>query len=146
MYIKSYFSDKGVPKTGLTPSLWVWELNGTPVISGSNMTEIAGGYYYYDFTGYDDEEDYSIRADGGASLSNVDRYCVNTNETEYHEQLDDIETDIAFTKDIEGGKWQLINNQMVFWAADNVTEVARFNLYDVNGAPSVRNVFKRVRC
>lgn len=99
MYINAYFSAKGVPKTGLTPTIWVWGLDGTAVISGSNMAEIAGGYYYYNFTGYDDTEDYSIRADGGDILSNIDRYVCATNEVEYHEQLDDIETTVSGIKE-----------------------------------------------
>jgi hypothetical protein len=43
-------------------------------------------------------------------------------------------SDTSFIKDIEGGKWQIIPGippQMVFYKADNVTEIARFNItYD----------------
>ena len=37
------------------------------------------------------------------------------------------------------------NNQMIFYAADNTTEVARFNLTDSDGDGSVETVFTRTR-
>jgi len=36
-------------------------------------------------------------------------------------------------------------NQEIFYKADNVTEVMRFNLLDVDGNPAYQNVFERVR-
>ena len=55
-------------------------------------------------------------------------------------------SDVAFVRSIDGGKWELVGDQMVFYAADNVTEVARFNLFDVNGnATTTAEVFKRER-
>jgi len=53
--------------------------------------------------------------------------------------------DITFLKDIEGGKWQIVGNQMIFYKSDNSTEVARFNLFDEAGTPAMMNVFKRER-
>jgi len=53
--------------------------------------------------------------------------------------------DITFLKDIEGGKWQIVGNQMIFYKSDNSTEVARFNLFNEAGAPAMMNVFKRER-
>lgn len=47
--------------------------------------------------------------------------------------------------DIEGGKWTIVNNQMVFFKSDNMTEIARFNLFDEDGNPSVDSVFRRER-
>jgi len=54
-------------------------------------------------------------------------------------------TDIAFIKAIEGGRWKIINNQMVFYTSDNTTEVARFNLTDAAGTPTETNVMERTR-
>lgn len=59
------------------------------------------------------------------------------------DKIPSIITDLDFIKDIEGGKWKIINNQMIFYKADNVTEVARFNLFDSNGNPAVADVFER---
>jgi len=42
------------------------------------------------------------------------------------------------------GRWQIVNNQMLFFAPDNVTLLATFNLYDDTGAPNQVNVFQRV--
>jgi hypothetical protein len=52
---------------------------------------------------------------------------------------------IDFLRNIEGGRWKIENNQMVFYAEDNTTEVARFNLYDTTGQPSSTDVFERTR-
>lgn len=47
--------------------------------------------------------------------------------------------------DMEGGRWKLTNNQMIFYEEDNLTEVARFNLYDASGTPTTDNVYERRR-
>lgn len=52
-------------------------------------------------------------------------------------RIDQLVLDVEFIKDIEGGKWAIVGNQMIFYKDDNVTEVARFDLDDAN-APTVR--------
>ncbi|RLD09488.1 MAG: hypothetical protein DRI44_08360 [Chlamydiae bacterium] len=54
---------------------------------------------------------------------------------------------VNFINDIEGGRWKIdtATNEMIFYAADNTTEVAKFKLYDDSGAPSSQNVFERRR-
>lgn len=48
-------------------------------------------------------------------------------------------SDTGFVKDIEGGKWEISGGQMIFYKADNVTEVARFDItYDAEGNPIMR--------
>ena len=54
-------------------------------------------------------------------------------------------SDIAFIKNIEGGRWKIVDNQMIFYESDNETEVARFNLYDKQGNLSEENIFERQR-
>jgi len=51
---------------------------------------------------------------------------------------------VDFLKEIEGGRWEIVSNQMIFYKSDNTTEVARFNLYS-NGSPSSANVTERTR-
>jgi len=235
MLLIAFFTEEGTPKTGLSATIDVWEDDGTQVVTAQAMAEIAGGFYKYNFTGYDESKNYCIRADGSASLSANDRYIFATNEvgqvTEDLTALDtlidgvkaktdnlpadpaddsDIDsqlaaldvlidaikavtdnlpnsgalttlithltdlkgsgwtdenlktmdalidaikaktdtidwTDITFLKDIEGGRWRIINNQMVFYKSDNETEVARFNLFDIYGAASQKNVYDRRR-
>jgi hypothetical protein len=52
---------------------------------------------------------------------------------------------IEFVKQIEGGRWRIVNNQMIFYKSDNVTEVARFNLKDGSGSPAEEDVKERQR-
>jgi len=54
-------------------------------------------------------------------------------------------SDVDFIKDVEGGRWEIVNNQMIFYGEDNATEIARFNLYNESGVPGEENIFKRVR-
>jgi hypothetical protein len=60
-------------------------------------------------------------------------------------QIPDIKTLAEFLSNIEGGRWRLVGNQMIFYKSDNVTEVARFNLYNAAGAPSMTEVYERSR-
>lgn len=46
---------------------------------------------------------------------------------------------------IESGTWEIIGTQMVFKAPGTNVEIARFNLYDIDGNPSASSVYKRVR-
>ncbi len=46
--------------------------------------------------------------------------------------------------DCQFGRWQIVGNQMLFYAPDNTTLLATFNLYDDTGAPNQVNVFQRV--
>ena len=57
----------------------------------------------------------------------------------------DIKSFTEFIDNIEGGRWKIISNQMIFYKADNVTEIARFNLLDSDGNPTEINVVERVR-
>jgi len=62
-------------------------------------------------------------------------------------QLSDIYTKTQFIHSMEGGRWKIdtTTNQMIFYDEDNVTEIARFNLFDSNGVPASDDVFERVR-
>jgi hypothetical protein len=60
-------------------------------------------------------------------------------------QIPDIKSLAEFLSHIEGGKWKIVGNQMIFYKADNATEVIRFNLYNAAGAPSMTEVFERRR-
>lgn len=47
--------------------------------------------------------------------------------------------------DIQYGRWRIVNNQMIFYKEDNSTEVARFDLFDSAGNPTMDSVFERVK-
>lgn len=55
--------------------------------------------------------------------------------------------DTEFIEAIEGGRWKIntTTKQMTFYKADNVTEVAKFNLLNSFGVLDYENVFERVR-
>lgn len=59
--------------------------------------------------------------------------------------LASVQTDVTFIKAIEGGRWEIFNNQMIFYDDDNATEIARFNLLDSAGDPTQREPLQRVR-
>ena len=52
---------------------------------------------------------------------------------------------IQFCRDINEGRWKLLatTNQMVFYKADNTTVIATFNLFDINGNPTIDKVAER---
>jgi len=50
-------------------------------------------------------------------------------------QLNAIQTAAEFSADINGGSWKIIGSEMVFYKPDNITEIARFPLKDINGNP-----------
>jgi hypothetical protein len=52
---------------------------------------------------------------------------------------------VAIIKGIETGRWKIENNQLILYKGDNVTEVARFNLFDSTGQPTEDQVFDRVK-
>lgn len=60
-----------------------------------------------------------------------------------HRMLSTVSSMITKIYDIECGRWKIVSNQMIFYKEDNLTEVARFNLFDSTGAPSMDAVFER---
>jgi len=52
---------------------------------------------------------------------------------------------LSFLKNIEGGRWKIDNNQMIFYDHDNEAEIARFDLRDKLGSPAEENVYERIR-
>ena len=138
--IFSYFSENGVPKTGLSPIIDVWEDDGSVVVSSAAMTEVAGGFYVYDFTTYDDSKDYAIRADGGAVLNDAERYSVLTND------LGQVTVDTGDLLDVEKNRWKIDTsaNELVVYESDGVTPKFSFDLKNQSWVPSSINIFERV--
>lgn len=93
--ITSFFTKNGVPQTGLTPTIRIWEVSGgahqllvgTPDGSTLNtdgtMTEIFGtagdGFYKFEFTdvmGFNSNKTFVARSNGGTTLPLGERYQV----------------------------------------------------------------------
>ena len=161
MILFAFFTNAGIPALGLIPTIDVWDSALNHPINAQAMTEIAGGWYQYDFVAYNDTVDYVIRADGGAGLADFERYVFASNECDSsiaesevniiaevdanEVKIDAMTVTLNFLRDIEGGRWRITGNQMLFYAADNVTLVATFNLFDSDGNPSMENVAERRR-
>jgi len=52
---------------------------------------------------------------------------------------------LGLVNSILGGKQEIVGNQLICYAADNTTEVARFNLFDAAGDPTMVSVYLRTR-
>jgi hypothetical protein len=133
MNIICFFTDNGTPKTGLSPVVDVWKLDGTQAITSQAMTEIGGGFYKYDFSTYDETEDYCIRADGTNTLSDSDRYVFSTNET----------AGVSNILKIQKNKWEILRNQLIFYDDDG-SILYKFDLQNKAGGGSDRDVYKRI--
>jgi len=95
MYILAFYTRNGIPETGLAPVLDIWRVrDNTKLISAQAMAEVGGGFYKYDFTGYDPQEDYAVRCDGGSTLPTGDRYVYAGNEG-YHDDIKDIQDSLT---------------------------------------------------
>jgi hypothetical protein len=54
-----------------------------------------------------------------------------------------LQVDVEFVKQMGAGKWEIVNNQMVFYDTAG-GEILRFNLFDINDLPTNGiNMFKR---
>jgi len=81
MIITTYFSDGWTPKTGLTPTIKIYNItDSTLEINWDSMVELWDWLYKYDFTWYTNTRDYAFRADWGSWLSDSERYTTWGNE------------------------------------------------------------------
>jgi len=73
--IQARFKNSGVPATGLSPTITIYNRSNKNIpIAGAAMTELADGFYYYDFSGFQPTKDYLFSMDGTATLSGSERY------------------------------------------------------------------------
>jgi hypothetical protein len=83
MNLLSYFTSAGVPATSLAPipTISIWGADGTVYATASAMTEIAGGFYRFDFTTYDQNIDYVFQS-YASSLATSEQYVIATNDSD----------------------------------------------------------------
>lgn len=68
--INEYFTLNGVPQTGLTPLITIYEDgDDTEVVDGVAMTEYGNGWYYYTFSDYNQRKRYIALFDGTATIT-----------------------------------------------------------------------------
>jgi hypothetical protein len=118
MYILSFFTDEGSPKTGLTPTIKIRDVsNGSLLINGSSMSEVGDGFYRYNYAAYDSEKDYAVVCDGGISLNDADRYVYAGNEN--------------YVDDISSGVWaEELNSYTVSGTSGNAGNAQMLAVYD----------------
>lgn len=122
--ITAFFTQAGAPKTGLTPTIDIWELDplnplvNTLIINGGALVEIGGGWYRYDFGTYNYDKDYAITVDGGAAsgLSTAERYKFGSNES-FQEDISHETWNATATDFIGVGTMGLLQNQTAADAA-----------------------------
>ena len=74
--LTAYFTENGTPKTGLTPTLMIWDVSdGSAAVTAGAFTELAGGWYKYAWAAFDLTKDYVARADGGGGQPVGERYA-----------------------------------------------------------------------
>lgn len=75
IYIYAFFTESGVPKTGLSPTVDVWEgIAATQSVNAQAMTEKGDGWYIYNFSTYVQTKQYLVTIDGTSTLSGSERY------------------------------------------------------------------------
>lgn len=80
MFVTTFFTQSGTPKTGLTPKLDIYRVSDDSlIVSSQNMSETGGGWYKYDFTQYVRGVEYVMVCDGGATLAISERYTCGGN-------------------------------------------------------------------
>ena len=69
----------------------------------------------------------------------------NPNVDNIWSSMQTITGSIQLLRDMTEGRWKISANKMSFYASDNTTLVAEFDLFDDLGTPSMDAVFERVR-
>jgi len=94
MWILAFFTEEGVPATGLTPLVKVLDVEtGYSIVYNELMMETGDGFYRYEFGAYEPLRDYAIICDS-VTLSGSERYTY-ASSGEYHDVLDSIESTVG---------------------------------------------------
>ena len=142
----AFQDDNKIPILGLTPTIRIRDLaTNALVITDAPMSEVGDGAYVYDFITYDNAKDYSFRADGGSS-----RHSFGSTTKDIEPIFDTLTTKVELMLQMTTGRWKMQTSGpqgpiMIFYKDDNITEIARFKLYDDTGIPSAINIFERVK-
>ena len=142
MWVVSFFTENGEPKTGLSPVVNIRDISdGSLVINGGSMIEKGDGFYAYDFDAYDKTKDYVIRSDS-VTLSGTDRYSF-ASTGEYNEALngikstvDNIDVRTLLIRKIQTNRLELLDGDTGNWQLyddDDTTILLTFNVTDKNG-------------
>lgn len=79
--VSAFFTQSGIPATGLSPTPTVTIKNVTDnivTITSAVTTDIGNGFYSYNFTTYDSRKLYTVVFDGGVTFIDTERYQYTT--------------------------------------------------------------------
>jgi hypothetical protein len=147
MWILAFFARDGEPATGLLPLIKISEVSTSAVVvSGASMIEKGDGFYGYDFSAYNPQEDYAIICDS-VTLSGAERYTYATSG-EYNEVLDSIESTVSVVdlrtlliRKIHTNRLELFDGDSDNWILyddDAVTPLLTFSVSDKDGTVIVQ--------
>lgn len=123
MLISSFFTKSGVPQTGLSPTIRIWEVtpgSQTLVVTDAAMLSMGDGFYKFNFTTYDPLKTYNIRSNGDPlgtfSLTDAEKFAYAGNES-FRDDIVDGVWDETATDHITAGSMGLLQNQIAANAA-----------------------------
>ena len=97
MKILAFFTNNGVPQTGLDPTVRIRNISdNTLIVTDSTSSEVGDGWYKYNFTSYDGTKEYGIRFDGGPTLTNQERYTFGVNDNFYDDIGDSVLDELIY--------------------------------------------------
>lgn len=91
MLIVSFFTEQGSPKSGLSPTIDIVDIEADSiVVNDASMTALTDmtHAYVYDFSGFNEKKKYAITVDGGAILNNLDRYQYGILDSKWDEIIE----------------------------------------------------------
>lgn len=172
--ITAFFTNRGVPATGLTPTITIYRLDqsSSSVVETGTLTEVGGGFYRYDFLSYNPLENYTFLIDGGPTLPASERFQYGGNDSYLEEIVKYVwVTNVSPDTTPPGSFGELITSQLNYVVSvvqlllkyqnnrslidpntktltifddDGVTPLVVFNLYDRAQRPSTDEVFEKV--
>ena len=113
----------------------LYDTLGTQKVSATN----TGIYEIGSDTGL-----YGVQLDVSTQFSGSIVWSVNGNTNVY--ATEEVKTDQRMARYIHTGRWEVDASakQMIFYQDDNDTIIARYDLFDRDGQPSIDEVFERV--
>jgi len=113
----------------------LYDTLGTQTVSATN----TGIYELGTNTGL-----YGVQLDLSTQFSGSIVWSVNGNSSVF--ATEEVKVDQKMARYIHTGRWKVDSStkQMIFYQDDNTTVIARYDLFDSSGNPSVTEVFDRV--
>ncbi len=87
-----------------------------------------------------------VRGNPFQVIDNSGAGCTVVIETD-SDQIAELQTQVKFLVDVAAGRWIIDDNtnQMIFFEPDNVTEMMRFDLKDINGTAAHTKIYERIK-